>query len=192
MAIPTRRRGLVRKRYGPKALVDENCRTVTNNNNNNTARASALAPPDNEAGLVYQGDFFGPKQSDWLRLVSLNLDNLAIKINEPKEVSLFQSILEYRIDILLLQELGLHWSNLSRTKQWRSRVERFLNPKCTWTRCSHNVHDTTALGSKLEARASCLTTRSVTSPWALEAIKPSWGGGPGHVSAAKEGWSFGW
>jgi len=101
-------------------LVDENCRTATNSNN--TARASALAPPDDEAGLVYQGDFFGPKRSDWLRLVSLNLDNLAIEINESKEVSLFQAILEYGIDILLLQELGLHWSNLSRTKQWRSRV----------------------------------------------------------------------
>jgi len=79
--------------------------------------------------MVHQGDFFGPKRSDWLSLVSLNLDNLAIEINESKEVSLFQSILEYWIDILLLQELGIHWSNLSRTKQWRSRVERFLNPK---------------------------------------------------------------
>jgi len=132
VAIPTRRQGLVCKRHGLKAPVAEKCYTATNNNN--TAQA---------VGVVYQGDFFGPKQSDWLRLVSLNLDNLAIEINESKEVTLFQPILEHGIDILLLQELGLHWSNLSRTKQWRSRAERFLNPKCTWTLCSHNVHDTT-------------------------------------------------
>jgi len=37
-----------------------------------------------------------------LRLVSLNLDNLAIEINESKEVTLFQSILECGVDILLL------------------------------------------------------------------------------------------
>jgi len=60
---------------------------------------------------VYQGKFFGPKRSDWLRLASLNLDNLAIEINESKEVTLIQTILEYVIDVLLLQELGLHWSN---------------------------------------------------------------------------------
>jgi len=72
--------------------------------------------------MVCQGDFFVPKQSDWLRLVSLNLDNLAIEINESKEVTLFQTILEYGINILLLQELGLHWSNWSQTKQWHSRV----------------------------------------------------------------------
>jgi len=82
-------------------------------------------------------------RSDWLRLVCLNLDNLAIEINESKEVSLFQSISECGIDILLPQELGLHWSNLSWTKQWHSQVERFLNPKCTQTRYSHKVHDTT-------------------------------------------------
>jgi len=51
-------------------------------------------------------------------LVSLNLDNLAIEINESKEVTLFQAILVYGIDILLVQELRLHWSNLSRAKQW--------------------------------------------------------------------------
>jgi len=102
--------------------------------------------------MVYQGDFFGPKRSDWLRLVSFNLNNLAIDINESKEVSLFQSILEYGIDILLLQELGLHWSNLSRTKQWRSQVERFLNPKCTRTRCSHKVHHTT--GTRVQAQGT--------------------------------------
>jgi len=90
VAIPTRRRGLVRKRRGPKALVDENCRTATNNNN--TARASALATPNDEAGLVYQVDFFGPKHLDWLRLVSLNLDNLAIEINQSHLHSLYDNL----------------------------------------------------------------------------------------------------
>jgi len=91
-------------------------------------------------------------RSDWLRLVCLNLDNLAIEINESKEVSLFQSISECGIDILLPQELGLHWSNLSWTKQWHSQVERFLNPKCTQTRYSHKVHDTTGTRSHFRGK----------------------------------------
>jgi len=95
----------------------------------------------------------------------LNLNNLAIEINESKEVSLFQSILEYGIDILLLQELGLHWSNLSRTKQWRSRVERFLNPKCTRTRCSHNVHDTT--GTQVQAGGMGILSHDKVSHFAM-------------------------
>ena len=163
--MPTRRRGLVRKRHGPTALVDTNFCTATNNNNNNTARASTLTSSDNTARMVYQGDFFGPKRSDWLRLVSLNLDNLAIDINESKEVSLFQSILEQGINILLLQELGLHWSNLSRTKQWRSRVECFLNPKCTRTRCSHNVHHTT--GTQVQAQGTGILSHDKVSHFAM-------------------------
>jgi len=114
---------------------------------------------------VYQGDFFGPKRSDWMRLVSLNIDNLAIEINESKEVSLFQSILEHEINILLLQELGLHRSNLSRTKQWRSRVKRFLNPKCTRTRCSHDVHDTT--GTRVQAGGTGILSHDKVSHFAM-------------------------
>jgi len=100
-----------------------------------------------------------------LRWVSLNLDSLAIEINESKEVTLFQSILEHGIDILLLQELGLHWSNLSRTKQWRSRVERFLNPKCTRTRCSHNIHDST--GAWVQASGTGIPSHDKVSRFAM-------------------------
>jgi len=82
---------LSRKRRGLKALVADNCRTANNNNNNNTTRAFAPAPHNDEAGLVHQGDFLGPKRSDCLRLVSLNLDNLAIEINESKEVTCAKS-----------------------------------------------------------------------------------------------------
>jgi len=45
---------------------------------------------------------------------------LAIEINESKEGTLFQVIVEHGIDILLLQELGFHWSHLSRTSVPRS------------------------------------------------------------------------
>jgi len=115
--------------------------------------------------MVHQGDFFRPKRSNWLRLVSLNLNNLAVEINESKEVSLFQSILECGINILLLQELGLHWSNLSRTKQCRSQVERFLSPKCTRNRCSHNVHDTT--GTWVQAGGAGILSHDKVSHFAM-------------------------
>ena len=163
MALPTRRRGLVRKRRGLEALVAPLCRTT--NNTNNTAQASALGPPKDEVGRAYQGDFFGPKKSDWLRLVCLNLDNIAIDINEPKEVSLFQAILEFGIDILLLQELGLHWSNLSRPRQWRNRAEKYLNPRCTRTRCSHNIHDTT--GTRVQAGGTGILAHDKISHFAM-------------------------
>ena len=73
---------------------------------------------------IYYGDFFGPKRMSHMRLVGLNLNNLPIARDDAKEVALFQAILEYEIDVLLLQELGLFWSNLPRFLQWRSRVEK--------------------------------------------------------------------
>ena len=95
----------------------------------------------------------------------LNLNNFPVDIEEPKEVSLFQVILEHGIDILLMQELGLHWSNLSKSKQWRTRVDKYLNPKCTKTRCSHNVHDAT--GTRIQAGGTGILSHDKISHFAM-------------------------
>ena len=100
MAPPTRRRGLGRKRRGLEALVNESSRTTTNTYNQAQTPTQCLAHDDDSP--IYQGDFFGPKKSSHMRLVCLNLNNLPIDIDEPKEVSLFQAILEHEIDVLLL------------------------------------------------------------------------------------------
>ena len=164
MAIPTRGRGLVRKQRGLEALVS-NPSCIAINTNTPTRASAPTTTHDDDDGLIYQGDFFGPKKSDSLRLVCLNLNNFPVDIEEPKEVSLFQVILEHGIDILLMQELGLHWSNLSKSKQWRTRVDKYLNPKCTKTRCSHNVHDTT--GTRIQAGGTGILSHDKISHFAM-------------------------
>ena len=100
-----------------------------------------------------------------MRLVCSNINNLPVDIDEPKEVSIFQAIREREVDIWLLQEIGLHWSNLSKTRQWRSRVDKYLNPKCTKTRCSHNIHDTT--GTRVQAGGTGVLAHDKISHFAM-------------------------
>lgn len=114
---------------------------------------------------MYYGDFFGPKQSSFLRLLSLNLNNLPVKFKQPKEVALFQAILSHEIDVVMLQKLGLHWSNLPRALQWRARVEEHLNPQCTRTRCSHNAHDLT--GTRVQAGGTGIIAHDKVSHFSL-------------------------
>ena len=75
--------------------------------------------------------------------MSLNPGGLRLEARNSKETALFQSIREHEIDIAMLQELGCNWPKLSRPDQWRERVNKAFNPKCTRTRCFHNIHDKT-------------------------------------------------
>ena len=61
--------------------------------------------------------------------------------HEGKNEALFTAIKKYESDVVLIQEVGVNWSICSKTNNWRSRVDEYLDPSQTRSRVSHNVHD---------------------------------------------------
>ncbi len=94
----------------------------------------------------YKGPYFGhaplrPAKGH-LRIGCGNVDNIPIHSKDPKNKRLFQDIINYELDALLIQEAGVNWSLLSRANQWRTRVEEvFFNQK-TQSKFAYNTKDT--------------------------------------------------
>ena len=89
--------------------------------------------PDETEKLTINDDdpYFGnpPLPHDkkqFFRILSANLNNLPIKADDDKNTALFTQIHNLQGDCVLMQELGLNWSLLSRKNSWRARVDHSL------------------------------------------------------------------
>jgi exonuclease III len=74
----------------------------------------------------YFGDLPGKVRSHNMRIGSINLDNLATKLEDDKHERLFTAINNYKLDITLMQEVGVDWSAIARNNGWHARVKETL------------------------------------------------------------------
>ena len=88
---------------------------------------------------IYFGDFWGPLRKGYLRCALFQFGGLPTSVREAKEHEFFCILRRYKINLAFLQELGLNWSALSDSQQWRRRVDPELDPTQTKTRCCHNT-----------------------------------------------------
>ena len=77
------------------------------------------------------------------RVGSGNIDNLPLCKGEPKNDSLFQAIINFEIDQLMLQETGVNWSVTAGKDQFQQRLNEYFEPDQTSSYMSHNQHDKT-------------------------------------------------
>ena len=90
----------------------------------------------------YFGDLPGLVQQDHFCIGGININNLPLTKSEGKNEELFQAVLQYDIDVLLMQELGVNWSAVSRSNSWKERATEWINPYELRTTVNHNRHDT--------------------------------------------------
>ena len=96
-----------------------------------------------ESSLPYFGDTPGRIRSDTFHLGNINIDNLPLTAHHSDNHRLFSAIQDFGLDVLLLQELGINWSRLSRAHQWKARADQYLDSSHVKSRMSHNTHDHT-------------------------------------------------
>ena len=82
----------------------------------------------NDDDVPYFGDRPLKHTEKVFRILSANVDNLPFKTDDEKgkNVELFKRIKEMHGDCVLMQEVGLNWSLLSRKNSWKARVEQSL------------------------------------------------------------------
>ena len=98
-----------------------------------------LAPPLVEANDdIYFGDFWGHLFRGYIRCALFQFRGFPLAVREAKEHEFLNILRQYRINLAFMQELGLNWSALGDSQQWRKRVEYELDSTETRTRCSHN------------------------------------------------------
>ena len=78
-----------------------------------------------------------------LRIGSVNVNNVSPYADAERDQKLFQAIIDTEVDILLMQEIGVNWSKVPRTKQWQTRCDSVFEPGVTKSRLSFNRHDPT-------------------------------------------------
>jgi len=68
---------------------------------------------------IYFGDFWGPLRKGYLCCALFQFGGLPTPVREAKEHEFFCILRRYKINLAFLQELGLNWSALSDSQQWR-------------------------------------------------------------------------
>ena len=64
----------------------------------------------------------GEVDEQCFRLATLNVNNLLLYKDEGKDEQLFSDLRRHEIDIILLQEIGVNWSQVSRHNQLMERA----------------------------------------------------------------------
>ena len=85
----------------------------------------------------------GEVEEQCFRLATLNTNNLSPYKDEGKDEQLFSDLKRHEIDIILLQEIGVNWSQVSRQHQLMERTRFSFEEGTFRTRLSYNEHDTT-------------------------------------------------
>ena len=81
------------------------------------------------------------EDEDTLRIGSINVNNVSPYADEERDSKLFQAIIDTEVDILLMQEIGVNWSAIPRSKQWQNRCDKVFEPGLTKNRLSCNRND---------------------------------------------------
>ena len=76
-----------------------------------------ITVPDQE--LI--GDLLGSKAAGTFRVICLNINNLPLFYNDPKNTDLFAAIRRYEADIILISEPGINWSLMTGIDRWTER-----------------------------------------------------------------------
>ena len=85
----------------------------------------------------------GEVEGQCFRLATLNTNNLLPYKDEGKDEQLFSDLKRHEIDIILLQEVGVNWSQVSRQNQLMEHARFSFEEGTFRTRLSYNEHDTT-------------------------------------------------
>lgn len=109
------------------------------------SQTTTYNPSSQDTPPPYFGDPPRRVRADRFRIANINLDNLPKEMNKDKDEQLFRAIVQYDINILTMQELGLNWSRVSRDHSWHERVKEYLKQDASQTKSkmSHNIHDKT-------------------------------------------------
>ena len=92
---------------------------------------------------AYYGDAPGPTAEWYLRVGSVNLDNVSPYSN-PAEDKLLADHIQYReLDCLLVQEVGVNWSQVAGRHRWKQRLEKHFSEGQIRAKLSYNKHDNT-------------------------------------------------
>ena len=89
----------------------------------------------------YFGHGPGPVPENWVRIGSVNIDNLATHGWDESDARLCSAIQEYELEACLLQETGVNWSVIPKKRRWANRCKKFFEPGSMQARFGHNVHD---------------------------------------------------
>jgi len=89
------------------------------------AREQLLTTEDYNA--PYFGDLPGKVRSQHFRIGSINLDNLSTNKDDDKHEQLFTAINNYKLDITLMQEVGVNWSAIPQEHGWKKRIDESLD-----------------------------------------------------------------
>jgi hypothetical protein len=98
----------------------------------------------------YFGDIPGPKRLTHFRLGCLNVNRVSpyrdpsgerYFSDEVKHEEIFRVVDQQHLDVVLMQEVGVNWSRVSRENQWKARAAVQLNPAHTRSYMIYNTHD---------------------------------------------------
>ena len=92
---------------------------------------------------TYFGDPLGEVEDGCFRIASINVNNLSPYKDESKDEQLFSDIKRNELDIILMQEIGVNWSQVSRPNQLRERAKFSFEEGTFRTKLSFNEHDNT-------------------------------------------------
>ena len=82
----------------------------------------------------YFGHLAGLVPRDCWRIACININRLPADFHSGDHSIFFQDIINYNLDVVLMQEVGLNWREVGLGQNFQSRLDTYLEPGQT---CSH-------------------------------------------------------
>ena len=76
----------------------------------------------------YFGHLAGLVPEDCWRIACININRLPADFHSGDHSIFFQDIINYNLDVVLMQEVGLNWNEVGLEKNFQARLDAYMEP----------------------------------------------------------------